>query len=86
MRRCTPAAAGGRAGSRPLAEAGPGERVRLVGVDGGRTLQARLAAMGLVPGVELEVLRSTSRGPSVVAVLGSRVILGKGMARKMMVR
>jgi len=82
----TGAPASSRAGRRPLADAGPGERVRLVGIDGGRALRARLAAMGLVPGVQIDVLRSTGRGPLVVAILGSRVILGRGMARRMMVR
>lgn len=56
--------------------------MRLVGVNAGRGLQGRLAAMGLVPGVELEVVRSSFRGPFIVSVRGSRVILGRGMAHK----
>ena len=62
-----------------------GKRVRLMTVDAGRGLRARLAAMGLVPGVEIEVVRNTGRGPFVVAVKGSRVMLGRGMVQKVIV-
>lgn len=62
-----------------------GRRVRLLAVEAGRGLQARLAAMGLVPGVEIEVLRNLAHGPFVIAVKGSRVVLGRGMAHKILV-
>ena len=72
-------------GAMSLAMVETGRRVRLIAVDAGRGLQARLAAMGLVPGVELEVIRNTLRGPFLVAVKGSRVMLGRGMAHKIIV-
>ena len=72
-------------GAMPLAMVGPGRRVRLVAIDAGRGLQARLAAMGLVPGVDLEVIRNAMCGPFIVAVKGSRVMLGRGMAHKIIV-
>ena len=62
-----------------------GRRVRFLGAQAGRGLQARLAAMGLVPGVEIEVVRSSSLGPVVIAVRGSRMVLGHGVAQKMVV-
>lgn len=70
----------------PLSEVSGGGRVQLVAVRGGRGLNARLAAMGLVPGAEIEVIRSSMRGPVVVAVKQSRLVLGRGMAHKVMVK
>ncbi len=66
----------------PLAMVETGRRVRLVGIDAGRRLEARLADMGLVPGVEIDVINNTFRGPFIVAVKGSRIVLGRGMALK----
>ncbi len=69
----------------PLSMVSAGNRVRLVGVHAGRGLQGRLAALGLVPGVEIEVVSKALRGPCVLAVKGSRVMIGRGMAHKIMV-
>ena len=69
----------------PLAMVRPGCRVRLVAVHGGRGLIGRLSAMGLVPGVEIEVLNTNGAGPMVVKVMGSRLMLGRGLAQKVLV-
>ena len=69
----------------PLTIVQVGRRVRLVAVAAGRGLQSRLAAMGLVPGVEIEVLRNSQHGPFLIAVKGSRIMLGRGMAQKIVV-
>ncbi len=69
----------------PLSMVDAGRTVKLVAVDSGRELQARLASMGLVPGTELEVISNSSRGPFIVAVKDSRVMLGRGMADKIRV-
>ena len=69
----------------PLAMVHPGRRVRLVSVNGGRGLQSRLASMGLVPGVEMEVVSSRVQGAFIVEAKGSRLMLGRGMVRKIMV-
>ena len=69
----------------PLAIVEPGRRVRLIAVDAGHGRRGMLAAMGLVPGVEIEVLRNSMRGPFLVEVKGSRIMLGRGMARKIIV-
>jgi Fe2+ transport system protein FeoA len=69
----------------PLSMIEAGRRVRVLSVYGGRGLKARLAAMGLVPGAEFEVVRNNLKGPFIVAVKESRVILGRGMAQKIMV-
>ena len=62
-----------------------GETVRLVKVNAGRGLNSRLAAMGLVANTELTVLSNSHPGPFVVTVKDSKVMLGRGMAHKIMV-
>ena len=49
-------------------------------------LKSRLAAMGMVPNTEILVVSNGSPGPFVVAVKGCRIALGRGMARKVMVK
>jgi len=68
--------------SMPLSMVQKGRKARLVGVNAGHGLRARLAALGLVPGVEIEVISNSPWGPFIVAVKESRVILGRGMADK----
>jgi Fe2+ transport system protein FeoA len=68
-----------------LAMVKAGSKVRLVAVDSGRGLQGRLAAMGMIPGVEIEVIRNSFFGPFIVFVKGSRIMLGRGMAQKIIV-
>jgi len=62
-----------------------GKRVYIIGLNAGQGMQGRLAAMGLVPGVQIEVISGSAWGPIIVAVKGSRVIFGHGMAQKVMV-
>lgn len=69
----------------PLGIVQEGRTVRFVSVDAGQELQCRLAAMGLVPGVEIEVLSNSMRGPFLVSVKGSRVVLGRGMVQRIRV-
>ncbi len=64
----------------PLALVKEGTRAILRSINGGHGLRGRLAALGLIPGAEIEVLRNAGRGPFVVAVGGARLVLGRGMA------
>ena len=70
----------------PLSTFKSGVIVKLVSVGGGHGLRARLASMGLLPGVEVEIKSDSSRGPLILAILGGRVMLGRGMAEKILVR
>jgi ferrous iron transport protein A len=63
-----------------------GGTVMLRSIRAGRGLAARLASMGLVPGTTVHVLRNESRGPVVLGLFGGRVMLGRGMAEKVLVR
>jgi len=69
----------------PLSVIGPGRTVRILSVDAGRGLRARLSSMGLLPGVEVQVMSNAKRGPFIVALKGTRVMLGRGMLDKITV-
>ena len=62
-----------------------GARARLGRIEAGHGLRARLTAMGLARGVEVQVVANRGAGPFVVAVHGTRIVLGRGMARKVYV-
>jgi len=69
----------------PLSTIKSGRIVKLVCIEAGRGLNSRLAAMGLLPNVEITVINNGHPGPFVVSVKGSRMMLGRGMADKIMV-
>lgn len=68
-----------------LSEAGAGKQVKIVGFNGGRGLISRLTSMGILPGEDVEVICNAG-GPIIVSVKGSRVSLGRGMARKIIIK
>lgn len=68
-----------------------GERGVLTSVESGggnrcSAMEERMAAMGFIPGVEVEVEANYGRGPVIVCVRGARVALGRGQARRLTVR
>lgn len=64
-----------------------GESAVIVSVHGGRMLSKRLADLGLTTGTEIKVLRRTLfSGPIQVEVSGSRLVLGRGLASKILVQ
>jgi len=66
-----------------LALALPGQRVRITGYQGGRMLRARLLALGLNLGQEVEILQN-NRGLIIVGINGGRIALGRGISRKIL--
>ncbi len=69
-----------------LEQAALGLPVRVSNIDGGHEVRSRLATMGLLPGVILSVLRrGPLGGPVLIEVGGSRIALGRGVARKVLV-
>ncbi len=69
----------------PLIMASPGEQVRIVGFRGARGMERRLTSMGLKRGAEVEVIKSSGPGPLIVASQETRIALGAGMAKKILV-
>ncbi len=66
----------------PLTMVEQGRKVKLVTIRSGRGLRSRLAELGLIPGVELEIIANSLDGPFILGVKGSRVVIGRGMALK----
>ncbi|MCK4697363.1 MAG: ferrous iron transport protein A [Dehalococcoidia bacterium] len=69
----------------PLAMINPSEEVTVAEIRGGRGLVRRLADMGLTPGTTLKVINSQMPGPILIDLRGSRLVLGHGVALKIMV-
>lgn len=69
----------------PLSMVKAGEKVRLVSINAGKGLKSRLTAMGLVPNVEIIVVNNSHPGPFVISVKDSKMMLGRGIAHKIMV-
>jgi len=67
----------------PLTLVSAGEKVRVERFLGGSQALARLAAMGLTVGEELEVINNC--GPIIVSVRGARLAIGQGLAHKILV-
>ncbi len=69
----------------PLLLAKTGERVVIKEMTGGTIARARLAAMGLRPGDEIEVIKNDGQGRLILARGATRLALGKGIASKILV-
>ncbi len=67
-----------------LQSLGPGESALVVAIDGGHRAYARLEDLGILPGVMISVL-ANARGPLLVSVGESRVIVERGVAGKVLV-
>ena len=70
----------------PLSEAPKGERLLITRLDGGPMARARLMAMGLRIGDEVDVITNSGQGQLVVGVDYKRIVLGRGLARKLLVQ
>ena len=69
----------------PIAMVRPGEEVMVVDIRAGRGLTRRLTDMGLIPGTTIRVITSHMPGPILIDLRGSRLVLGHGIAQKIMV-
>ena len=69
-----------------LSEAPKGERLVIARLDGGPKARARLMAMGLRIGDEVDVITNSGQGQLVVGVDYKRIVLGRGLAGKLLVQ
>ena len=58
---------------------------RVAALTGGHGLVARLAALGLTPGAAFVVAQNPGRGPIIVLVRDTRLVLGRGEASHVLV-
>ena len=64
----------------------PGERARVERIEGGGALRRRMMDMGIVPGVELEVVRCAPLGgPLQIKLKGYYLAMRRGECSKIMV-
>jgi Fe2+ transport system protein FeoA len=69
-----------------LADIDDGQSAIIVSILGGKMLTKRLADLGLKQGAEIKVIRRTLfSGPVQVEFCGSRLVLGRGLASKIIV-
>ena len=71
--------------AKPLSKVKNGGKVKLVRINAGQGLNSRLASMGLVSNVEITVVNNGHPGPFVISVKDCKMILGRGVARKIIV-
>lgn len=71
---------------RPLSMVKTGETVKLARINAGQGLNSRLSSMGLVPNVEITVVKSGRPGPFVISIRNSKMMLGRGVTQKIMVK
>jgi len=63
-----------------------GSKVRVLKLSGGERFKDKLLCMGILPGHEVEVLSSQRKGPVMVKVNDTRVVIGHSMAERIIVR
>jgi ferrous iron transport protein A len=70
-----------------LSDLSVNEEAKIVEIRGGRGMQARLRALGLAEGQRVKKLsRVGFGGPVVILVNRAQVAIGRGMARRIIVR
>lgn len=60
--------------------------VMVVSIAGGQVATKRLVDMGLTPGTRIKLLKKAFFGPLEIEVRGSRLVLGRGLATKILVK
>lgn len=69
-----------------LLQAKNGNWVRITGFRGGRGMQSRLAQLGFIPGNQIRIIRTAPfHGPLLIHVEGREIVLGRGVARHILV-
>ncbi|MFX1390586.1 MAG: ferrous iron transport protein A [Promethearchaeota archaeon] len=70
-----------------LTECPLGQKVKVVRVDAGYQAKRRLSCLGIVPGVEIIKKKAAPfRGPVEIIVKGTSLVIGRGLASKIIVK
>ncbi|MDF1566919.1 MAG: FeoA domain-containing protein [Spirochaetaceae bacterium] len=69
-----------------LVDVGDGKKVVIARIEGGRNARKKLMDLGLIPGVQVTIIRKAGPSPMLVSVMGRQVMIGHGMAQKVFVR
>ena len=68
-----------------LADLKSGESATISALKAGRNINARLSTLGFTPGVIIQMKHNYGHGPIVVNVRDTRIALGRGEARTILV-
>ncbi|MEA3326304.1 MAG: FeoA family protein [Chloroflexota bacterium] len=69
----------------PLSHLSQGSKAIVHHFGGGKNLSKRLLVLGFTKGVEVTVQQNSGFGPVIVLIRDSRIALGRGEAKKVMV-
>ncbi len=69
----------------PLSMLPSGKNASIRRLAEGEKVRERLMSMGFIPGIDVSVVRNDRHGPLIISLLNSRVIIGRGMAQKILV-
>lgn len=70
----------------PLSMVAEGSQVILLKVNQEKKLKKRLQDLGLYDGVKFDVVSNNMRGPFIINIMGSKLVLDRGIAQKIIVR
>jgi ferrous iron transport protein A len=69
-----------------LSNIATGSRVRVVQLNGGDEFKSKMISMGLLPNSIIEILNKSGKsGPIAIKVNQTRIVIGGGMAEKILV-
>ncbi|HNX22425.1 MAG TPA: FeoA family protein [Spirochaetota bacterium] len=68
-----------------LTDFSAGSIVRINNISGGEKLRDKLLSMGLLPGKDIEILSVRKKGPVIVKINDTRIVIGNGMASKILI-
>ena len=69
-----------------LFECPTGEEVKILRVEVGYNAKRRLACLGIIPGIKIKIKRiAPFRGPVEVIVKGTSLVIGRGLATRIIV-
>ena len=71
---------------KPLSKVKGGRTMEVVDLIGSEQVTRRLLEMGLYEGATVEVISGRGWGPVVLKLAGTRLALGRGLARQILVR
>lgn len=70
----------------PLTRLAANQEAAVAELHGGRGFVSRLATLGFTPGATLKMVQNYGHGPLIVRVRDTRIALGRGEARKVLVQ
>lgn len=70
--------------SKTLNSVASGQTAFVIAIDAGRRARTRLESMGIIPGIQVDVLNN-GNGPMIVSVGEGRVMVERGVAAKVLV-